>query len=123
MLRLIGADEHIVANLADDFHRNIFMFRIGNGDKIRMIPLKYFPADVAATAGGISFEEIPLDPKELWMAKNSVFRREWGMVSSVAKRQMKRNAEHENLLPIAHTKFKFSHANPLAKRRIVWYTI
>ena len=55
MLRLIGADEHIVANISDDFHRDIFMFRIGNGDKIRMISLKYFPADVAATAGGIAF--------------------------------------------------------------------
>ena len=58
MRRFIGADKHIVPDLADDLHRHIFMFRILHGDEVRMVAGSHFPAvDAATTALAAAFAE------------------------------------------------------------------
>ena len=51
MVSLIGADEHIIADFSDNFDGDIFLLRVRDGDKIRMVPIKHLAADGAAAAG------------------------------------------------------------------------
>ena len=53
MVGFIGADEHIIADLTNDLHGDVFMLGVRDSDEVRMVAVLNLAAGGAAAAGGI----------------------------------------------------------------------